>query len=264
MSADSMHKLFNKSLGLAASTAAKQEVDVQEMLLGKLALKAAKDPTFRQELRSDPQKVAQREADDLNIKLPQDVVEATDKLFNSAVPGANAQRVEELVFTTIDDMRKSFGLTLQLSTWLFIAGLLMIGAAFLTALVSDKLWAVGVTGGSGALSLLLSAVMNPLDRIRNAAGNLAQIQMAYLSFYKQLYILGDGGESLTREDALAYSQQIQKAATAMVDSVSSALDKSRAEVSGVKPSRPPTSLIPRNKGKDATSKPSKHQGGIDP
>jgi hypothetical protein len=157
------------------------------------------------------------------------IAEAANALLSSAVPGADAKRVEDLVFNTVDDMRKSFNLTLVLSKWLFIAGLVMLALAFLAALGSDKLWAVGVSGGAGILSLLLSALRNPLDRIRNAAGNLAQIQAAYLGFYKQLYMLGSGAPaSSTREDTVAYASAIQQAAQAMVSAVGTAIGTVKA------------------------------------
>lgn len=205
---------------------AEEEDREAKLLAGQLTLKAAADPQFRQELQIRPKSVIQREAEALSIKPSARVVDAVGRTFSAAVPGADTEKViQKLIFGTIDDMRKSFNLTLQLSRWLFFAGLLMVVGAFIAALASNKFWAVGVSGGSGALSLLLSAVMNPLDRIRSAAGNLAQVQASYLAFYKQLYILGAATETLSRDDAVSFSQELRKAATAMVETVGTALDK---------------------------------------
>lgn len=202
-----------------------QEAKTQALLVGQLTLKAAADPSFKEELRSNPKSVIEREAASLAIEPTSHVVDAVGRSFSAAIPGADVQKVQDLIFTTVDDLRRSFKLTLDLSRWLFFAGLGMVALAFGAALVSDKLWAVGVSGGSGALSLLLSAVMNPLDRIRGAAGNLAQVQASYLAFYRQLYILGTSTETLSRVDAISFSEEIRKAATAMVDSVGNALEK---------------------------------------
>ena len=232
-----------------AVEARNQESYAQELLLGKLTRKAADDPEFREELRAHPERVVRREAGDLQVAVTKGVVESV-KVLSAAIPGADADKVQKLIFMTIEDMRKSFTMTLQLSQWLFFAGLVMVAGAFCAALFEQKLWAAGIAGGSGSLSLLLSAVMNPLDRIRGAAGNLAQIQAAYLAFYKQLYILGVGVEQLSRDEAIAYAHELQQAANVMVESIGGALDKNRPEKIGAKaPSaeKGKTQGSPRNK-----------------
>jgi hypothetical protein len=218
-------KGFDKTWQQILNDAEDQEATTQALLVGQLTLKAAADPHFRQELQSKPKSVIQREAESLSIEPNERVVDAVGRAFSAAIPGADTDKVQKLIFDTVDDMRRSFKLTLELSRWLFFAGLGMVALAFGAALLSDKLWAVGVSGGSGVLSLLLSAVMNPLDRIRAAAANLAQVQASYLAFYKQLYILGTSTETLTRADAVSFSEELRKAATAMVDSVGTALEK---------------------------------------
>ena len=70
--------------------------------------------------------------------------------------------------------------------------------------------------------------MNPLDRIRNAAGNLVQIQAAYLAFYKQLYILGERSETLTREEVISYAQELRKAGNDLAQTITGALEGTRA------------------------------------
>ncbi|MEJ0019121.1 MAG: hypothetical protein WDN25_21700 [Acetobacteraceae bacterium] len=215
---------FSQTLRKAA-TAAKQQEEQQEALLGSVMLRAAKNQALRTELQSNPTQVLQRES---HGQLAPSIVAAADALLSQAIPGADARRVEDLVFNTVEDMRTSFRLTLLLSQWLFIAGLVMVAVAFFAALLSDRLWAVGVSGGAGVLSLLLSALRNPLDRIRNAAGNLTQIQAAYLGFYKQLYMLGGGMPSLSRADAVAYSAAIQAASDGMVIAVSNAIERGQA------------------------------------
>lgn len=203
----------------------------EALLVGQLTLKAAKDARFREELQAEPTSVIKREAASLSIEANERVVDAVGKAFSAAIPGADTGKVQELIFETVDDMRRSFKMTLELSRWLFFAGLGMVALAFCAALFSDKLWAIGVSGGGGALSLLLAATMNPLDRIRGAAANLAQVQAAYLAFYKQLYILGTTTETLNRADAISFSEELRKAANAMVESVSAALEKGAAEAS---------------------------------
>jgi hypothetical protein len=100
--------------------------------------------------------------------------------------------------------------------------------AFVAGLFNANSTSVAVSGGSGALSLLLSAVMNPLDRIRSAAGNLVQIQAAYLAFYKQLTILGGSGDSLRREEIIAYAQEIREASSGLAKTITGALEGTRA------------------------------------
>lgn len=232
-------KRFEQTWARLLDEAGDEDAKNQALLVGQLTLKAAEDPHFREQLQSQPKSVIQREAASLSIKPSEKVVDAVGMALSAAVPGADIKEVKELIFETVDDMRRSFKMTLELSRWLFFAGLGMVGLAFLSALFSDRLWAIGVSGGGGALSLLLSATMNPLDRIRAAAGNLAQVQAAYLAFYKQLYILGTSTDTLNRADAIGFSEELRKAATSMVETVSTALEK------GGREPRTPRTLLPR-------------------
>jgi hypothetical protein len=215
-----------------------QEERAKDLLLTRLTLKAANDPSFQRELRDDPDAVVRREAKELDIKPSKSLIEAAGKAATAAIPGLEQARVQTLVFTTIEDMRTSFKLTLELSRWLFFAGILLVMVAFVAGLFNASSSSVAVSGGSGALSLLLSAVMNPLDRIRNAAGNLVQIQAAYLAFYKQLTILG-GGDVLAREEIIAYAREIREASSGLAKTITGALEGARATPLKTEPDKPP-------------------------
>ena len=174
-----------------------QEERAKDLLLTRLTLKAANDPNFQRELRDDPDAVVRREAKELDIKPSKSLIEAAGKAATAAIPGLEQARVQTLVFTAIlGGCFASFAVRalMELSRWLFFAGILLVMVAFVAGLFNASSSSVAVSGGSGALGLLLSAVMNPLDRIRNAGGNLVQIQAAYLGVLQaQLPILGGGG-----------------------------------------------------------------------
>jgi hypothetical protein len=211
---------FTRALRAAAATARHQEERTQGELLGDVMLRAATNVVLRDELAKNPTEVLQRETAG---RLDPEVAEKAAHMLSVAVPGTDAEKVEKLVFDTVEDLRRSFNMTLVLSRWLFFAGLVMLMLAFGAALFSQRL-AVGISGSAGIISLLLSALRNPLDRVRNAAANLTQIQAAYLGFYKQLYILGARVEGLSRDDTIAYAKAINDAANGMVVSVGTAIE----------------------------------------
>src|SRR5262249_2156136 len=111
-------KDFGAAWKRAIGEAEDQEAKAQALLVGQLTLKAAADPGFKHALRSDPKKVIEREAAALAIQPTEGAVEAAGRLVNAAIPGTDIQKVQDLIFTTIEDMRRSFRLTLELSRWL--------------------------------------------------------------------------------------------------------------------------------------------------
>jgi len=60
------------------------------------------------------------------------------KVLSAAIPGADADKVQKLIFMTIEDMRKSFTMTSSFRSWLFFAGLVMVVAAFCAALFEQN------------------------------------------------------------------------------------------------------------------------------
>ena len=198
-----------------------------EKVISWMAKEAVANPKIQFQIRSDPKGVAQRATQELGIPVNKRLVEVAEKELSAAVPGFDEARVQEMVFTTIVDLRTSFRMTLDLSRWLFIAGLCLVIISLLAGIFGVNDLSIGVSGGAGALSLLLSAVMNPLDRIRNAAGNLVQFQAAYLAFYKQLYMLGGHIDALSGKEVIAYAGEIRKAAGDLSRNIIGALDKTR-------------------------------------
>ena len=126
-----------------------QDDQAKELLLGRLTLKAASDPNFQRELRSDPDEVVRREAKELDIKPTKGLIEAAGKVASAAIPGFEEAKVQALVFTTIEDMRTSFKLTLDLSRWLFIAELVLVSVSFVAGAFRASNWSVAVSGGAG-------------------------------------------------------------------------------------------------------------------
>jgi hypothetical protein len=221
---------FSKTFKQASDTAREEEKKAQSLLWERLTTRAFEDPDFKKRLVAEPKKVIEMEAKNLqdqsgqNVEVPtsvvHDVTARARDTFSAAVGEIDLKQVTDLVFGTIKDVRRSFNLTLVLCQVLFYAGLAMVAAAFIMTLIGGKQWASILFGVSGVASVLISAfVLGPLDRIRDAAGNLIQLQMAYLAYYNQLYLLG-GGRNLQREEAFLYAQEIDRAALSMIGGVS--------------------------------------------
>jgi len=239
---------FSAAAADAQKTAADIEAQASEVLWGHVLTRAAQDEGFRQDLAQNPEQTVTQEAQKLNVTVGPAQLEAAKALFSQAVPGIDSKKIESLIFGTIEDVRKSFKMTLQLSQLLFYVGIaLLIMSAIFT-------WIKGAAAGSifgagGVISLVTSLIRSPLDRIRNAGANLVQIQMVYLAYYNLLYLLGSRGEHVSLADARNYAQEFRESATSMVSAVQSILQteetgssNSRRHVpeASAKPRRPPT------------------------
>jgi hypothetical protein len=228
---------FSKVHREARDVAREEEENTRSLLWQRLSVKALEDPEFKKRLISEPKEVVELEAQRLKddagnpVAVPPNVVRDTAErariTVSSAVGEIDLTQVTDLVFGTIRDVRTSFSLTLVLCQVLFYAGLVMVAGAFVFAFIGGKEWMSVLFGASGVASILISSfVLGPLDRIRDAAGNLIQLQMAYLSYYNQLYLLG-GGRKLSRDEAFLYAKEIDRAALSMMEAVQGLVEKQR-------------------------------------
>ena len=235
----------------ANDIAREQEIQAQTLLWERIDNKAKSDERFRQLLVQNPKHTIAKEAEALKnergekIKVDPGVVESvTEKArakYSSIVPEVAAQKVEDLIFGTLKDVRRSFNITLLLSQVLFYSGLLMMIAAFVVALASGEEFISLIFGAGGLGGVLISSLItSPLNRVQNAAGDLIQLQMAYLAYYKQLYLLGGEINSLSHGEAISYAREIDRAAKSIMSSIQKYVEKeekSKSPASGsVKPS----------------------------
>jgi len=226
-----------KALAGAAHLAASQEEQTRQLLWQHIQHKAVVDRTFREQLAENPREVVASEAEQMvdpsghkvqiGTAVVEKIAEQAEETFSSVVPEIAAKRVEQLIFGTIEDIRTSFKITLLLSQVLFYSGLLMTIAAFVAGLSGGEKMTALLFGAGGVGSMLISSlVLSPLDRVQNAAGNLVQLQMAYLAYYKQLYLLGGtGGKSLAKDDAVGYAREIDRAAISLISSVQTYIER---------------------------------------
>ena len=81
-------------------------------------------------------------------------------------------------------------------------------------------------GGGGIVTVISYAIMNPLDRIRNAAANLVQIQIAYVSYCKQLNMLDSSiKDHISPADAVKFSSELRKGAIETIVAVQGIVGK---------------------------------------
>jgi hypothetical protein len=209
---------FASTFADAQKIATENESHSGELLWGHVISRAAHDENFRKNLASDPEQTVAREAETLKIPVSQDQLKAAKAFFSRAVPGIDRDKVETLIFNTIEDVRKSFNMTLQLSQLLFFVGIVLLVASAIFTWVKGPIQG-SIFGGAGIISLVTSLVRNPLDRIRNAGANLVQVQMAYLAYYNLLYLLGSRGDELPFADTQKYAHEMRESATSMVQAV---------------------------------------------
>ena len=225
---------FDPSAAYAAAheKALNTEEQARLLLWDRVSDKANEDVQFRRLLAENPQQAIEQEAKALNVTDEEVVKGVAEKVatLSRFVPGVDSQKVEDLIFGTIEDIRRSFKITTLLSQILFYTGLAMMVVAFIAALWDGENQIVSlVFGAGGAGSVLISSlVLGPIDRVQNAAGNLVQLQMAYLAYYKQLYLLGGNSESLSTKDTISYTKEIDRAATSLMSAIQTHVEVSTA------------------------------------
>ncbi len=212
---------FASDLAQAGKSAGEQEQQSSQLLRDMVFSKAERDPQFKRALAANPEKVLEQEARRVGAHVDAKLVQETKDKYSTAIIGASEEEVTRLVFETLANVRTSFQRTLTLSQCLFFVGLGLTVAAFAVAVFyRDKEVIAGIFGGGGILTLISYAVMNPLDRIRNAAANLVQVQIAYVSYYKQLTMLGGAeSEKVTLDEAIKYATELRKGAVETIEAV---------------------------------------------
>ncbi len=227
-----------KAFEPADQIARDQEVTARLLLWDQISDKAAMDEGYRKQLVANPEAVVSREAgalaggasDAVSKDTVEKLAEKARKTFSSVVPQIAQDRVENLIFGTIEDMRTSFKLTLRLSQVLFYAGLAMVAASFVFALLRGERMITLLFSAGGLASILLSSlVLSPLNRVQDAAGDLVQLQMAYLAYYKQLYLLGSGSDPLPKADAIEFAREIDRAAISLIMSVQNQVEREQKQ-----------------------------------
>jgi hypothetical protein len=240
----------NAAFGPADKIARKQEDQSRLLLWDLISEKAASNEQFRQQLTKNPEQVIRQEAGVLanvtgqQLDVSKDTVdklaEKAIKTFSVFMPQIGQDRVEELIFGTIEDMRTSFKLTLRLSQVLFYSGLVMVAVAFVVALTAAEKLVPLLFGAGGLANVLLSSlVLSPLNRVQDSAGDLVQLQMAYLAYYKQLSLLGGSSQEMSRDDAIAFSREIDRAALSLISSVQSNVERGDSQRTSDSPAHEP-------------------------
>jgi hypothetical protein len=175
-----------------------QEAQARQLLLDEVTYRASKDPEFRQLVVQQPDKAVRQVVKDLPSEKrgavnERTINDTTEKIrsLSPVLPGLKEEKVEHMVFTTIDDTRHSYKISLRLTQVLFYSGLVMIAVTFLSLffLKSDQLAVIIFGGGSGFLGVVTALLVNPIDRVQNVAGNLVQLEIVFLSYYKQITML---------------------------------------------------------------------------
>jgi hypothetical protein len=215
-------------LAAVLDTAIEQENRVTGLLLEEVAQQARTDASFRQRLAKEPEQAIQ----EIAAKLPEAdrkvigekqvarVAEVVRAGSSSVLPEIDVEKVQDLVFGTIGDARHSFKLSLRLTQVLFYSGLVMVAVAFIVMVLyqTDKVPSL-IFGAVGVSGVVTSLVLNPLDRVQNAAGNLIQLEIAFLSYYKVLYLFNRPPRELSVKDAIKVSREIQTISEDVVASI---------------------------------------------
>ncbi|MBC8097680.1 MAG: hypothetical protein H7Y43_17910 [Akkermansiaceae bacterium] len=217
---------FLSDLLEAGRVAGEQETEAKKLLVETVDARVKEDPAFRRSMAANPERALQEEARKVGAEVSPELIAKAKEKYSTAIYGATEADVKTLVFETLENLKTSFTRTVILSQVLFFTGLVMTLASFLVALLAkEKELIAGIFGGGGILTLITYAVMNPLDRIRNAAANLVQVQIAYLSYYKQLTMLGGGDrERMTLDETVRYSKELREGAVETIKAVQGIVD----------------------------------------
>lgn len=222
---DKIRFQFEEALNTAHQLVAEKASGPNELLWGHVVSKAANDEEFRQNLVRNPEETVKKVATTLGVEVEPEQLKEMKKVFSPALPGVDLTKVEDLLFSTFADIREGFQTTVNLAKYLFFAGLAMLVAALVLAAFQRS--ATWLFGSGGIISVIVSLVVNPLDRIRNAGANLVQIQMSYIAYYNLLDLLGRRRENLSVDETGRYAKELRESASSMVGTLQSVLDNAQ-------------------------------------
>lgn len=232
-------------------SASSQREQAKAKLMEQVLEKAKTDDQFRQAFRDNPREAIDREANKLTDESGKPVLVATEDyeeaikkvnnvVYSEAWRDLKMEDVQEMIFGTIKDIRKSFRLTLILSQVLFYSGLTMVVVAFVVALVSGEKMVSLLFGAGGVGSVLISSlVTSPLNRVQSAAGDLVQLQMAYMAYYRLLILFGKESNLITVNDTILYARELNEATVTLIQSIEENIEKNNKVRKNKKPKTAP-------------------------
>ena len=103
----------------------------------------------------------------------------------------NAQeKVEKMFHNSIDDAKKAFKISLGMNIIVFMVGILLLTMSGIMAITNgthDKWAGIGVTSGTGFLSIIYSLFINkPSRKIRKNTNHLMRLKVIFLGYLREL------------------------------------------------------------------------------
>ncbi|MCH7923587.1 MAG: hypothetical protein IH975_11220 [Nitrospinae bacterium] len=167
------------------------KLDKEVAVLTEIGYALTKPEALSQWRRSREEYHKQREQEDA---LPYD-----QRLFDERITTLDQQQENQMqrVFSElIEHAEKGFHAMLIMSRVTFIAGIIIVLSTFLVEIAAvikliEPDWKVavfggGILGGIGMGGILWAFIKGPHTQIQNSIGNLAQVEVAFLSFLNQL------------------------------------------------------------------------------
>ncbi len=87
---------------------------------------------------------------------------------------------------TIEQARRGFSLSLNMSLGIFITGVFLIIVSAINLSFGKDALATWVTGGAGLASMVATFYREPLLRVQNAVANLVQTEIVFLGYIRQV------------------------------------------------------------------------------
>jgi len=181
-----------------------------------LAQRAAWDPDFLRNLISKPVETVKNVRPRVTDADAQDIA---DKAIDtsSAIQGPDLVKLfKQLVSNATDVFKK----TVFLNQFLFYTGIALLAVTFgfeiagrVTGNISwQNIATTGIVGAIGIGAVISSFLLRPLDSIQNSVGNLAQIEVGFLSFIERSRKMANSGDPASISDAKQISKELGKAA----------------------------------------------------
>lgn len=182
-----------------------------------LSNRAATDSDLLQNLVSDPVKTVQgiyptvSEADAREISI-----KSVDKAHTIADPD-----MRKLFWQMINNSISAFKKTIVLNQVIFWTGIILLAVTFgfeiYGRVVGNETWqnvaTTGVMGTIGVGTVVTSFIFKPVTAMLESAGQLSQIEIAFLSFIDKRDLLSNSPEPKTTDEAIKMSDAYQKAAS---------------------------------------------------
>lgn len=164
-----------------------------------LAQKAAVDTKVFRALLNDPVATVKKKSPELSDEEAKTIATTVLNKAVESKPKSQDEKMFKVFQDTIHDAKIAYTTTVVLNVIVFAVGILLLLSSFgfeiAGRVTGNTTWqnvaTTGIIGAIGIGTVISIFILRPLTAIQNSVGNLAQIEVAFLSFMDRRNIITD-------------------------------------------------------------------------